>query len=126
MNALMEEGEWSARDVGWYSVDLEAHPEIKQNEMPNQMVLSKSGRQRFINFGKMDEENSVNERTLASIVRLLTGDWILEIPCEAIQDPERHNFDEFVYFGASEDLQPGGKAYHLNDVSINEKYHADE
>ena len=111
MNDMIEKGEWTKRDVGWFSVDNEAHPDLKLTDEPNQMLISKSGRRRFINFGKMDEEKSENERVLANIVKLLTGDWIEEIACDDIQSPERHNYDEVVYFGAKEDLLPDGKNY---------------
>ena len=57
-------------------------------------------------------------------MKLLTGDWIEQIACDDIQSPERANFDEIVYFGAAEDLLRDGKSYQLNEVSMNEKYHA--
>ena len=88
------------------------------------MLISKSGRRRFINFGKIDEEKSENEKVLAMIVKLLTGDWIDQIACDDIQSQERHNYDQIVYFGGAEDLLPEGKSYQLNEVSMSEKFHA--
>ena len=82
MNDMIEKGEWTARDVGWYSVDVEAHPDLALTDEPNQMVISRQGPRRFINFGKMDEEKTENEKVLANIVKLLTGDWIEEISCD--------------------------------------------
>ena len=56
MNDMMEKQEWAKRDVGWYSVDVDAHPDLALTDEPNQMLITKSGRKRFINFSKMDEE----------------------------------------------------------------------
>jgi len=38
------------------------------------------------------------------IIRELTGDWINEVNCEAIQGEKRWYYDEVVFFGDSEDL----------------------
>ena len=44
MNDMIEKGEWTKRDVGWYSVDIEANPDLALTDEPNQMLMSKSGR----------------------------------------------------------------------------------
>ena len=50
---------------------------------------------------------------MKNVVQELTGEWIQEIGCDDIQSPHRGFYDELVYFGDAEDLQPGGIAEHV-------------
>ena len=46
-------GEWIDRDIGWFRVDIDKHPELAADDsgIPDQMIFSKAGgMKRFINF----------------------------------------------------------------------------
>ena len=58
MNDMIKSGEWSERNVGWFSVDIEAHPDIKLTEDADQMMMSKEGLRRMIHFQKIDEDKA--------------------------------------------------------------------
>ena len=85
MNEMIKTGEWSARNVGWFSVDIETHPDIKLTDEADQMVMSKDGLRRMIHFTKIADVKAENEKVLAMIVRELSGDWLNGIACEDIQ-----------------------------------------
>jgi len=63
---------------------------------------------------------------MLSILRELTGEWISEVSCEDIQSPNRLFYDELVFFGDAEDLQPGGVADNLITASMIDRYGFDE
>ena len=126
-NDKMEKGEWTKRDVGWFSVDIEAHPDLKANDGPNQIIMSSLGPRRMINFHKIDEDKAENEKVIALLMKELSGDWVEEIACEDIQKKERYNYDEVVYLGAAKDIfESGGKATNLNEVSMIDMYYSND
>ena len=80
---------------------------------------------RLVHFQKISEDPKVNQETFALIVRELTGEWILPVKCEMIQDEKRFFYDEVVYFGPLDELKEGGRAHGLNEVSMVDKYKFD-
>ena len=85
MNEMIEKGEWSARNIGWFSVDIDAHPDLQVNDGPNQIIMSNLGPKRLINFHKIDEDEAKSEKVLAMLMKELSGDWVAEIACDLIQ-----------------------------------------
>ena len=80
---------------------------------------------RLVHFAKVDEKPELNYSTFAAIVRELTGDWVLPIECEKIQDEKRFFYDEVVYFGPADELKEGGRVAQLNETSLIDKYKFD-
>mmetsp|Transcript_5298 Transcript_5298/g.6503 ORF Transcript_5298/g.6503 Transcript_5298/m.6503 type:complete len:132 (+) Transcript_5298:422-817(+) len=56
------------------------------------------------------------------IVREMTGEWFTPIECNLIQGDDRKFYDELVYFGDEEDLEEGGVAHDLNQISLADRY----
>jgi len=117
MNLKIKDGDWSDRKVGWFRVDMEAHPDMKYSESPDQLVMSKEGLKRQIHFDTVSEAETENTENLSEIVKELTGDWTMEIKCDEIQSNSRANYDEIVYFGKKEDLEKDGKAFAMTEIS---------
>ena len=77
-----------------------------------------------MNMSNEEQEDQVNR--IAEVVRELTGEWVRETNCDGIQAAGRSNYDEVVYFGAAEDLQPGGKAAAVTELAQYDKFTFDE
>jgi len=56
----------------------------------------------------------------------LTGDWYMEQECENISRWARASYDEIIYLGDKEDLEPEGVAAAFASVSKLDKYNFDE
>ena len=79
-------GEWSERNLGWFRVDIEKHPElyVNENPRPDQMITGQGWR-RMIGFqNDAFDTQAENENFFAHIVRELTGDWVMEVGCDHI------------------------------------------
>jgi len=63
---------------------------------------------------------------LAMMVRDLTGDWFVEIKCDDIYDKNRRYHDQIIYFGPKQDLEEGGGATLMNQLSMMDRYNFDE
>ena len=122
-------GEWIDRDIGWFRVDIDKYPRLADDDsgIPDQMIFSKAGNmKRYINFQpNADLTPEQNVENMALVVRELTGDWFVEIPCEDIQREDRFFYDEVVYFGDAKDLGGFGKANLLNTLSLVDRYQYD-
>ena len=127
MDKKIELAEWTERNIGWFRVDIEKHPELAMDEegKPDQMVIA-PGMNRLIHFNKISEDKEENELMLAMVIRELTGDWVNKIECDAIQGQSRWYYDEVVYFGPIEDLKPGGEAESFSQASMVDRYNFDE
>ena len=87
--------------------------------------MTKKGMNRLVHYSKISEDPKVNEETFALIVRELTGEWILPVKCEMIQNEKRFFYDEVVYFGPVDELKEGGRAHKLNEASMVDKFKFD-
>mmetsp|Transcript_34816 Transcript_34816/g.45830 ORF Transcript_34816/g.45830 Transcript_34816/m.45830 type:complete len:209 (-) Transcript_34816:812-1438(-) len=130
VEAKQASGEWTKREVHWYRVNMDEHPELAKevNDQPDQLVIATQiGTDRRLHFA-LDESASkdAEEARLAQMVKELSGDWYTEIECEQLQADERFYYDEVVYFGDAKDLQGDGHfAATMNAVSIQNRYEYD-
>ena len=59
-------------------------------------------------------------------MRELTGEFVTEIECKKIQDPNRFNYDEVIYLGSQKQLfKEGGLVSALKYTSMWDKYSFD-
>ena len=59
-------------------------------------------------------------------MRELTGEFVTEIECKKIQDPNRFNYDEVIYLGSQKHLfKEGGMVSALKQASKWDKYSFD-
>ena len=124
------DGVWAERNVGWFRVDIEKHPELSYDDsgIPDQLVVNRhSGLRRYLHYELSlgaDKQNEEEEH-FALIIKELTGDFFLEIACEDIQAEQRFYYDEVLYFGAKEDLMEGGSADLLVQIAMVDRYNYD-
>lgn len=80
------DGEWHERNLGWFRVDLDKHPDmsVDGSGRADQMITGK-GNRRMLGYEKVFEETEKNENLMAAIIKELTGDWVEEIECSKIQ-----------------------------------------
>ena len=63
---------------------------------------------------------------MMNVVREMTGEWIEYVPCSEIQSPDRHFYDELVFFGDEQDFHVGGIAENLITLGMIERYGFEE
>ena len=121
------EEKYKERNIGWFKIDIEKTPELAMDDSGkiNQMVVAR-GMSRMIHFGKISDELEDNVSVITTILQELTGDWVLPIACEEIQNQKRWYYDEIVYFGPKEDLEKDGIADIFNTASMIDRYNFDE
>lgn len=125
------EGDWPARFVGWYRVDIETYPDlaIDDSGIPDQLVVSPAqDMSRFLHFAKLEADKDPRdaEKRLALIMRELTGEWYREISCAEIQGEPRFYYDEVVYFGEVTDLYQSKQGALVNRLSMVDRYFVDQ
>ena len=127
IDAKVAAGEWSKRNLGWFRIDLDKYPALHPNDNgnPDQMITGQGWR-RMIGFENQYEEAEKNEEFFASIVRELTGDWVTKIECGMIQHKNRRTPDEVIYFGPESDLEKGGDAELVTQLSVMDRYNFNE
>lgn len=89
-------------------------------------IITGHGQKKTLGFQLKNKIIKENEESLAKIVRQYTGDWFTVVKCNQIQHEKRRNFDEVVYFGPKADLEKGGDAALLRQLSIIDRYNFDE
>lgn len=115
LDQKIEDGDLSARDIGWTRIDMVEHPDyLTPDKKPDLHIFGRDAQlRRPIRPAdlKLGEDKEANVEALAAIVEQFTGDWVTEIACSDIQKEDRDMWDEVVYFGPGEDLEPSGLAY---------------
>ena len=107
IDAEIEDGTITDRDIAWLRIDLEANPELglDQSGYPAQVIMNNVGQlQRYIGFNYFHESKEEAELDFASVIKNFTGDFITEIDCEDIQSDDRPLYDEVIFFGKEESL----------------------
>ena len=108
-----EEGNISGRNIGWFSCDIEKHPELKIDEGDGAHVVVTH--QSHMVRKTLDYVPSKDEDELAGQVNLfvdnvweLTGNWIPMADCEEIKDANwvgGETLWDLVYFGSEASLE---------------------
>ena len=63
IDKAMESGEWAHRDIGYFRVDIEKHPELAPDDsgIPDQLVYNKAaGLRRLLHFHPVHETEEEN------------------------------------------------------------------
>ena len=129
VDEAMASGEWKHRDIGFFRVNIETHPELAPDDsgIPDQLVYNKAaGLRRLLHYHPVHDTEEENIQHFVGMLRELTGDWVEEIACEDIQRDERYTYDEVVYFGDADDLGESGKANLVSTLSMVDRYSYDQ
>ena len=114
----IQEGELEKRNVGWFRVDSSKVPELgglEENVQNDQIIFNGQERlQRSLQIGSIEDDQSLQKKSIAAIVAELTGEFVIQTECEDIQHQNRVNYDEVIYFGAKANLEKDGKAAALS------------
>ena len=87
VDEAMASGEWKHRDIGFFRVNIETHPELAPDDsgIPDQLVYNKAaGLRRLLHFHPVHDTEEENIQHFVGMLRELTGDWVEEIACEDI------------------------------------------
>ena len=79
---LEEAGEIVARDIGWYSCNIEEYPHLKMEEVdkPNQ-VITGHRLSRNLNFVDLKDTIENEASQMAAIIFDMSGNWIEPLMC---------------------------------------------